>query len=313
MSSIQAAVLREEFSDDPFAAGAPWRVIGDAGQFHWNPVEKNLAVTWDSSRQNTFFFLPLGAVLTSHSAFEFAVDLTLFSAGPRPGTSRTNVLQIALALVKQGQLPDGYAQRTVSGRARNMLDFSFFPLADYGPFGTSAFIAPAIFGEKYAAYSFGNPYDLADGQNHRIRCRWDPLTRRFATEITGIPGIQPTDPALPTADDFAVDALAVVLWNEGNTPGDSLMANGTLDNITVTLPDPAQYLTGPLTIETATQSVRFLSRMAYRYQLEGTGDLNSWNVVAGPLAGTGDELSLSDLRDAYFLQQFYRVRATAIR
>lgn len=311
--ALSGLELRDDFNQDPFGGEiSRWQIVGDARLFRWDPIAGNLAVTWDSSRGNSFCLLSLGHRVTSTEAFAFAWDLRLTTAGPRPASDRTNALQISVALVRQSRLPDGYPQRISSGRAQDLVDFSFFPLADYGPFGTAAYVAPAVFGGIHARYSFGNPYDLTDGQPHRVRCHWDPATRRLYTEIAGTAAVAPTDPPLPAEDDFAVDALAVVVWNEGPTSHDSLLAEGTVDNIILTLPDPITHLAGPLMFEATTRTVQFKSRVGYRYQLEASGDLAAWTVISVFVEGTDGDLTLSDYRKAFFVQQFYRLRAEAI-
>lgn len=310
-SSAWAAELVADFGADPFlATDGAWRVVGDPGLFRWDAAAGRLAVTWDSSRPDSFCVLPLGQTVTASQAVTFSWDLTLDVAGPRPGTGRTNVLQVGVGLVRQSRLPDGYPLRTSGGRAQDLLDFSFFPLADYGPFGTSAYVSPVAFGTRHAGYSFGNPLDLADGASHRIECRWDPSTRRLRTSIPDLGPVEPTDPPLPPDDDFAVDALAILVWNESPTPRDSLLAQGSIDNVRVILPDPPGPPLGRLAYDAGARAVRFQSRVGYRYQLEGSGDLALWASLNLPVDGTGGELVLADYRKALFPQQFYRVRAT---
>jgi len=309
---LEADELRDDFTADPFASGSGrWRVVGDAGLFRWEPVSGALAVTWDSSRENSFCVLPLGRTVSAAEAVGFACDLTLTEAGPRPDSSRPQVLQVSIALVRQSLLPGGYSQRTAAGRAVDLLDFSFFPLADYGPFGIAAYVAPAAFGQIRAGYSFGNSYNLADGQPHRVECRWDPLDRRLHTTLTGAGPVQATHPPLPADDNFAVDALAIVVWNESPTPQDSLLARGVIDNVVITRPDLPSPWVAPLTFEGLTRTVRFRGRSGFFYQLEASGDLTHWTALGESRAGTGEEIALSDLRKALFLQQFYRVRAEA--
>ena len=310
-TSALAVELPEDFGTDPFVTGSSrWRVIGEPGLFHWEAVAGNLAVTWDSARTNSFCILPLPRAVTSADAFSFGWDLHLTTAGARPDSGRTNVLQLSVGLVRQDRLPGGYPQRTATGRAQDLLDFSFFPLADYGPFGTAAYVSPVVFGQKGAGYSFGNPYDLADDQTHRIQCRWDPLTRRFYTEISETGPIQPTEPALPITDDFRVDALAIMVWNAGPTPHDSLYAQGTIDNVRLTVPDPPAPPIGTLAFDAPSRTVRCGSQTGYFYQLEASGDLLQWSILGAAVAGTGGPLALSDFRKALFPQQFYRVRVT---
>ena len=312
IAGLMAAELREDFATDPFGPGpGRWQVLGEADLFRWDSVAGRLSVTWDSSRRNSFCVLPLPRTLTSKDTFSFGWDFVLTEAGPRPGAERPRVLQLGWALVQQALLPDGYPLRTSAGRAQNLVDFSFFPLSDYGPLGAAAYVSPAVFGQQNAAYSFGNPQDLADGIGHRIECHWDPAARRLQTAISGLESIQPTAPALPLVDDFAVDALAVVVWNEGATPADSLWASGSLDNLIVTLPE-LELAVGPLKFEASTRTIRFSSQQGFLYHLEGSLDLVRWAELGPAQAGTGGELAMFDGRKALFPQHFYRVRARTV-
>ena len=302
-----AGEQRETFSTDPFASNTPaWSVTGDPDLFRWNSDSHQLEVTWDSSRSNSFCVWPLERKLSASDAFSFGWTLTLRDAGARDPIRRTNVLQVSIALVQQARLPDGYPLRTKAGRAKDLLDFSFFPLADYGPFGRAAYISPVAFGENTAGYSFGNPYDLADGVPHPILCTWDPADRRMRTTVEGVESVAPTDPPLPVTDNFNVDAFAIVVWNETLTPSDSLIAHGAIDDVVIHLPDPPVRL---LRFEFSTRTVRFDTQTSFRYQLEASGDLVHWNSTGISVLGSGAELAIRDSREALFLEQFYRIRA----
>jgi hypothetical protein len=306
--AIHAEQWRADFSSDPFVVPTPkWSVLGAAELFEWNPSAQQLDITWDSSRPNTFCTWPLPRSLRSHDAFSFSWDLRLNDAGPRDTSTRSNVLQISVVLARRARLPDGYPQRTSAGRALDLLDFSFFPLADYGPFGASAYIAPVAFGESSIGYSFGNSFNLADGQSHRVECTWDPVARALRTMVEGAGSIADTSPALVATDDFELDTFAIVVWNEGPTPRDSLLAHGSIRSVVITAPEPP---VGSLTFRSNSRSIGFQSQTGYRYQLEASGDLSEWASTGPDAAGTGGPMEFSDLRKALFLHQFYRVRAT---
>ncbi len=300
--------MRTDFSADPFGSrpGA-WSIIGDAQLFRWNSDTHQLDVTWDSSRPNSFCVWPLPYSVSAKDAFRFGWTLTLRDAGARESAVHSNVLQISVALLQQARLPDGYPQRTRAGRASELLDFSFFPLADYGPFGMAAYISPVAFGKTTAGYSFGNSYNLADGLPHPIICEWDSSARRLRTTVAGVGDLAPTDPPLPVTDDFSVDAFAIIVWNEGPTPNDSLLAHGSIGEVVINLPEPA---VGRLKFEFTSRTIRFSSRANYVYALEASGDLIHWSPADGPVAGNEGELALIDSREALFPLQFYRVRAT---
>ena len=71
----KSATITENFAADPLAHG--WQIYGDTNLFRWNSMNQNLAVTWDSSQTNSYFYLPLGTILTKSDAFSLAFDLQL--------------------------------------------------------------------------------------------------------------------------------------------------------------------------------------------------------------------------------------------
>src|SRR5215472_1451968 len=68
----------EDFSVPPAQKG--WSVFGNAGLFNWNATNQNLEVTWDSSQPNSYFYHPLGTILTKEDDFSFSFDLRLRDA-----------------------------------------------------------------------------------------------------------------------------------------------------------------------------------------------------------------------------------------
>ena len=54
-------------------------------------------------------------------------------------------------------------------------------------------------------------------------------------------------------------------------------------------------------------SLTFLTESDTLYQVQASGDLNQWGTI-GEFQGTGNPVTFTDLREAIFKQQFYRVR-----
>lgn len=54
-------------------------------------------------------------------------------------------------------------------------------------------------------------------------------------------------------------------------------------------------------------SLTVLTETDTLYQIEASGDLNQWGTI-GEFQGTGNPVTFTDLREAIFKQQFYRVR-----
>src|SRR3569832_1091645 len=71
----KAATLTEDFSTNPLGHG--WRIYGNTNLFHWNSTNHNLAVTWDPSQTNSYFYQPLGTILAKADAFSLSFDLQL--------------------------------------------------------------------------------------------------------------------------------------------------------------------------------------------------------------------------------------------
>src|SRR5882757_1025375 len=89
---VRATTITENFTSDPSLDG--WQVFGDTNLFQWDATNHNLAVTWDSTHPNSYFFHPLGGYLTRNDDFSIAFDLRLtdIASGNEPG--KTGPLQL---------------------------------------------------------------------------------------------------------------------------------------------------------------------------------------------------------------------------
>lgn len=298
--------ISDDFHTDPLTNG--WRLLGDTNFVRWDATNQGLAVAWDSSRSNSFLFLPLPMLLSDTDNFAFSFDLRMADATPRDPTHRPAAIQIAFGLVQQARLPDGYATR-LRGTAQDLVEFDWFADSEIPGYGDSpATVSPAIFGEGGArAFSFNNYFDLADGATWSVRCAFTATNGTLAaTLLRNGAAAGPVNPVLLPAGfaSFAVDAFAVIGWNESATAADSLIAHGTLSQVVLELPDPpigAVAMPVPGTVQ-------FPSLAGWRYTLVASADLSSWTDV-NVLGGTGGPLTLSDPRDGVFTRQFYRVRA----
>ena len=67
------AVLLRFGTSDPLRQG--WKYHGDRSLFSWESVAGRMAVTWDSSHSNSYFYLPLMTVLGRTDSFELGFDL----------------------------------------------------------------------------------------------------------------------------------------------------------------------------------------------------------------------------------------------
>ena len=92
LSAARAVTLTEDFSTDPLQNG--WQVFGDTNLFAWDATNQNLAVTWDSTQPNSYFYHPLGGRLTRYDDFTLDFDLRLndIASGVEPG--KTGPMQL---------------------------------------------------------------------------------------------------------------------------------------------------------------------------------------------------------------------------
>src|SRR5450755_2128168 len=85
VTSAFAMTITENFTNDPSLDG--WQAFGNTNLFQWDSASNDLAVTWNSTNANSYFYHPLGVTLTSASNFMFAVDFKLqdLAIGTTPG------------------------------------------------------------------------------------------------------------------------------------------------------------------------------------------------------------------------------------
>jgi hypothetical protein len=148
--------LFNDFNHPPTAAN--WRVAGDASLFQWNNTAGTLRVTWDSSRPNSYFYQPLGTVLSRTDDFVLGFDLRLDSIQPGTTPGKPYAFQIAVGLVDLQSVLDPafrprHRHRTVE-RARVRL----FPRCRFRRHGL-------------AGHPFARPISTPRGSSSRWSCR----------------------------------------------------------------------------------------------------------------------------------------------
>ncbi len=128
-----AVTLTEDFSTDPLQNG--WQIFGDTNLFQRNSTNQNLAVTWDSTQTNSYFYKPLGTTLTKADSFtvDFDMELNDISYGlnpPLPASVAVGLFNFADATNGGFSRPDGYSP--------NLFEFDYYPDngdAYYGNYG----------------------------------------------------------------------------------------------------------------------------------------------------------------------------------
>lgn len=306
-----AAVIQEDFSSAPADRG--WRVHGDTNLFHWNSTNGNLEVTWDSSRSNSYFCLPLPDTLTDADDFSLSFDLRLSNVVAGINPAKPNPFQLSLGFCNLAQATAPGFVRGTGFESPNLVEFSYFP--DPGP--------PWLWGPSLTAtmidwtatnWSVGGfaPVGLSTETVYRVALNYSASNRVWRTTLLrdGQPWLTVDDAMAGTAFlGFQVDHVGVLSYSdEGQDPyySGSILAHGTVDNVVITAPSAVSQCAGHLTggqWETA-----FRSRSHWLYQLERSVSFQSWSPVGDAAPGSGGTLVLRDPSPPAGAA-FYRVKA----
>jgi hypothetical protein len=316
-----AVTITEDFSSSPFNNG--WQTFGDATLFRWDSTNQNLRVTWDSARTNSYFYHPLGTIVTRHDDFQIEFDLRLDDviSGNEPG--KTGPLEVALGFLNFSNASQTNFGRGVFGGAPGIVEFDYFPPGYYdfgGTFPVAASTTPTFIssgGFSYAPTVFA-PYEfqLPTNQVIHVSMIYTATNQTLVTLLTtnGTLLFHPPDVVLndtnrsgfSAADDFRVDTFSVSSYSSFGDDYDSVLAHGFVDNIVVTVLPPVQNISG--NFSNTVWQVQFSSRSNWLYTLERNVDFTSWTNVASPISGNAAILSLQDF-NAPADKAFYRVRA----
>jgi hypothetical protein len=307
MSVVHATVITEDFFADPRSNG--WQIFGNTNLFQWDSTNHDLAVTWDSSQANSYFYHPLGTVLTHDDDFSITFDLQLNDVAV-DGFG----FELAISLLNFADATSTNLQRGVgidpAFGARSVAEFDYFPDAGFG-----ATISPTmISSNNQFASAFNFPLELTNGISFHIVMTYTASNQTFSTLITNNSNGQPFGPIDDVLlnsygtnfSDFRLDTVAISNYSDTNSYG-SIFVHGIVDNFVVTVPPPPiQDLTGAFS--NGVWPVQFISRSNWLYTLERTIDFQSWTTVSGPASGNGTNLFLQDAHPPTD-KAFYRVSA----
>lgn len=299
---------REDFSSDPRSSG--WKTFGQADLFKWDAEMGRLHITWDSRRPNSYFYRPVGTVLSRSDSFELTFDLTLQDIQVGVNTNKAGMFQIALGLLELRSATIPGFLRGSGTNAWNLVELDYFPDSGFG-----ATVSPTIISSNIQfATGFTFPLELTTNDLFHVVMGYQATNRTLTTLITrngeAFGPIQ--DAVAPEGFDFRVDSIAVMSYSdEGQDPvwGGSVLAHGILDNLALTAPvSPAPSISLKQVEEK--WEVEFPSREGWTYTLEAAGVLGQWESASPPTPGTGDPLTLLDARVAASSASFYRVVLT---
>ena len=307
---LNAATITEDFATDPALRG--WRIFGDTNLFNWNATNQNLNVTWDSSRTNSYFFLPLGTILNRQDDFSFALDLKLSDIAAGVDPSRPSTFPLAFGFLNLVDATRTNFFRGNGTRSPNLVEFAFFPDTGFAPT-----VWPSAWSTNSSLnYNGSGDYTILDlpvDALMRVAMIYTSSDQILRTSIAtnGVSIGMVLDVKLsPSFTDFRVGAFALESYSEaGQNPlyVGSILAHGAADNIVITVPPPpVQNLTGKF-MDSQWQ-VTFISRANWVYTLQRTAGFQFWEDVSPKLSGNGAGLVLVDANPGPE-SAFYRVRA----
>lgn len=321
LNVAQATTITENFATDPLQDG--WQVFGDTNLFQWDSTNRQLAVTWDSTHTNSYFYHPLGTILTRYDDFSIAFDLRLsdIASGVEPG--KTGPLQLGFGFLNFTNATSTNFMRGAYGSAPNVAEFDYYAWGYYDDMGT-IYEAPAATTPSFISgvdsYDYApiaiSVYDNELPTNQTVHITMTYTASNQTVVVTALTNGVPTA-TLPNlildsahgfndTDDLHVDIFAISSYSSVGDDYDSILAHGLVGNIVVSLPPPVQNLTGAFS--NSVWQVQFDDRLNWLYTLERTTNFLSWSEVSLPTSGNGTHLFLWDT-NAVADMAFYRVRA----
>jgi hypothetical protein len=304
-AAVAGTVLTEDFSNNPAANG--WQIFGDTNLFIWDATQQELQVTWDSTQPNSYFYHPLGTLMSSNDAFSVSFDLLLNDANTNG--DGTNAMELAVGFLNLAEAESANFFRGSSGGSPDLAEFDFFPAAAGYPVSEDATLIDTngnyFFTFDEAPWIFGAYYHVII--NHAAG------TNVLTAQILVNGQLYSSLPvAIGMAGDFRLNAISVNSFSDADSAGigygpSSITAHGIVKNLLITAPPPpVAYLSGSLTNNT--WQVQFWSRTNWNYTLEKSSDLRMWSPLVPSLGGTGVQMTLQDT-NAQTQSQYYRVSA----
>jgi hypothetical protein len=169
--------------------------------------------------------------------------------------------------------------------------------------------------------SFADLYDLAfvwtTNANYHVSVTYfagDPIISAQLWSGNQQLSYVPASYVEPNFAGFNVDTLAIMSYNDAETPDDnynvgdvSLFAQGTVGNYSFTTsPNPAPYFTGGLT--NGIWQGQFQSYATWSYALQRSTNLQTWLALSALTNGSGTIMSLQDTNPPS-MRAFYRIQA----
>ena len=314
-----ATTITEDFSADPVENG--WQIFGDTNLFQWDSTNHNLAVTWDSTQPNSYFYHPLGTTLTRHDDFSIEFDLRLNDIASGAELGKTGSMQLGFGFLNFTNSTSANFMRGAYGSASDVAEFDYYPHGYYtDPFYDSpAATVPSFISDDGYDYAPADVSvfddELPTNQLIHVTLTYTASNQAAVVSVTtnGVstgelpPLVLNGDNGFADAgDNFLVDTFSVSSYSSDGDYFDSVLAHGSVANIVVTLPPPAQNLSGAFS--NGVWQVQFADRAGWLYTLECTTNFLSWTPASIPTGGNGTNLFLQDTNPPSD-KVFYRIRA----
>ena len=306
MAPATAAVFVEDFSSPPAAHG--WSTFGDAALFSWNSANQTLDVTWDSARQNSYFFRPLGTVLNRTDDFAVQLDLRLHSVQAGINPAKPSTFEVAFGFLRLSSATNAGFSRGTGLNSPNLVEWTYFPAADI----IDATVSPVIVSSNNQFIpSLNFPLEMPVNDLFHISMAYTASNQTLSTTMTrnGAPfGPLQNVKLAASFTDFRVDTFSIHSYNDAGDAYGSLLARGTIDNLTVTTPaSPVMNLQNRIT--NGVHRIQFVGRTNWNYALERSLDLQSFGAVQFTNGTTGTNVLFEEPFDPGSTRRFYRVRA----
>jgi hypothetical protein len=314
LSSARATTITENFTTDPLQNG--WQIFGDAGLFQWDPVNHVLDVTWDSSQPNSYFYHPLGTILGTNDDFSLSYDLLLADCAIGVNPAAPESFELATGFMNFSEATySGFIRGGYSG-VPDLAEFNFYQWDDVPPWPATNTVWPTFVDSSTNFYWNGDSsygvVELPTGVVMRVVMNYTAVDQMCVLTITtnGSVVVPPVVVVLNapyvTFGDYHLDTFAIESYSDAESGG-SLLAHGTIGNITIKVPRAPVTFLQPALLNGA-EGVQFSSLEDWNYILQSSRDLQSWVQVGSPVAGTGGKLTLQDTNSPQ-TQLFYRVLA----
>jgi hypothetical protein len=310
-SRSDTIIHAEDFTLNPLTNG--WEVRGETNLFQWDAAEQNIRVTWDSSKTNSYFRLPLETIINSEDDFSFSLQLVLLdiSAAVRPEFPGT--FQIAFGFQHRADADAASFIRGTGANSPNLVEFNYFPDSGFG-----ATVWPAMIPTNGLLNYSGNgdfsifelPLELPLNVSFQYSATNHTSTLRITTNGALVGEIVDA-PLVDVERGFRLDAFAIASYSDAGQnqsfPG-SVLAHGIIDQVQIVTPRPPVGTTSGRLI--AGEWVQEFPTVAgWTYRLEASTDLIAWAELPGPVEGTGEPLTLRVPDQNSTPHRFFRVKA----